>query len=144
MNTQEKHERETESSRINMPLQIIIVGIDVSGHVIFYKCNCRGPCRLLMSFMMMTYYNILFLWMESHRSLLALDELHDDGYTNLAWLSGGFSSSRGNNFPDVQGSTKLQYANIGGAAEILLKFVLFMQSIINGVKGAIASKDNST
>lgn len=81
---------------------------------------------------------------EGLRSLLALDELHDDGYTNLAWLSGGFSSSRGNNFPDVQGSTKLQYANIGGAAEILLKFVLFMQSIINGVKGANASKDNST
>ncbi|KAI5076336.1 hypothetical protein GOP47_0008401 [Adiantum capillus-veneris] len=80
---------------------------------------------------------------EGLRSLLALDELHEEGYTNLAWLEGGFSRCRGNNFPDVQGSSQLQFANIGGAAGILVKFVLFVQSITNGVTAATAAKDNT-
>lgn len=79
---------------------------------------------------------------EGLRSLLALDELHDDGYTNLAWMDGGFSRSRGENFPDVQGSTKLQFANIGGAAEYLLKFLLFTQSMVSGMMPTKAASDN--
>ncbi|MCO5574102.1 hypothetical protein L7F22_027879 [Adiantum nelumboides] len=80
---------------------------------------------------------------EGLRSLLALDELHDEGYTNLAWLEGGFSRCRGNNFPDVQGSSLLQFSNIGGAAEILVKVVLFVQRIVNGVTASNVGKEDT-
>ncbi|KAH7446961.1 hypothetical protein KP509_01G084300 [Ceratopteris richardii] len=79
---------------------------------------------------------VLVACSEGLRSLLAVDELHDEGYLNLAWLEGGFSRCRVNNFPNVQGSSQIQFANIGGAAEILLKCVLFVQNLVNGLNAS--------
>ena len=75
--------------------------------------------------------------------MLALDELHNEGYTNLAWIDGGFSKSRSDHFPDVQGPSMLQFANIGGVAEYLVKFLLFGQRVIGSMSKAKAIEDKN-
>jgi len=45
------------------------------------------------------------------------------GYKNSAWLAGGFNKAVSKDFPQVEGSTKLQYSTIGGAFLQLL-FIL--------------------
>lgn len=85
---------------------------------------------------------VLVVCGEGLRSLMAVGELHEAGYTNLAWLDGGFSKARDGHFPDVEGSTKLQFANIGGAAEYLLKFLLFTRNLVNSLIATKAAPDN--
>eukprot|EP00897_Mesotaenium_endlicherianum_P010522 jgi/Mesen1/9499/ME000063S08947 len=58
---------------------------------------------------------------EGLRSLVAVDELHQAGYTELAWLVGGFNMSREGDFADVVGETKLHFATAGGVQGLLLK-----------------------
>ncbi|XP_072974802.1 rhodanese-like domain-containing protein 10 [Typha angustifolia] len=64
---------------------------------------------------------------EGLRSIIALRMLHDGGYKNLGWLAGGFNRSKDGDFDDVEGSSKLQYATIGGVSYIFLQLLLFLQ-----------------
>eukprot|EP00271_Cylindrocystis_brebissonii_P014288 TRINITY_DN355_c0_g1_i1.p1 TRINITY_DN355_c0_g1~~TRINITY_DN355_c0_g1_i1.p1 ORF type:complete len:258 (+),score=36.63 TRINITY_DN355_c0_g1_i1:254-1027(+) len=58
---------------------------------------------------------------EGLRSLLAIDELYEEGYSNLAWLAGGLNNAREGDFAGVEGETLLQFATAGGVQGILLK-----------------------
>ncbi|KAJ8626369.1 hypothetical protein MRB53_019676 [Persea americana] len=49
--------------------------------------------------------------------MMAIRRLHDGGYQNLGWLAGGFNRSTDDDFPDAEGSTKLQYATVGGSMQ---------------------------
>lgn len=68
---------------------------------------------------------------EGLRSALAASKLHEKGYKNLGWLSGGFNRSTDNDFRKVEGTEKLQYATIGGASYIFLKLLTALQSVGN-------------
>ncbi|KAH9567847.1 hypothetical protein CY35_03G047000 [Sphagnum magellanicum] len=77
---------------------------------------------------------------EGLRSMLAIDELLNAGYTNVAWVGGGFNSVRDGDFLNVGGSTKLQWATIGGASEYLLKLTVLLTGLLNTVAGDASSK----
>ncbi|KAJ0978256.1 hypothetical protein J5N97_013730 [Dioscorea zingiberensis] len=64
---------------------------------------------------------------EGLRSRIALKVLDKGGYNNLGWLAGGFNRSQDADFPDVQGSGKLQFATIGGVSYFFLQLLLFLQ-----------------
>lgn len=66
------------------------------------------------------------------RSLLALEELNDAGFEQMAWLPGGFNSARDTDFPQVEGPTKLRFAAVGGASEYVLKFAMFISGLGKG------------
>ncbi|KAL3685069.1 hypothetical protein R1sor_003091 [Riccia sorocarpa] len=66
---------------------------------------------------------------EGLRSLLAIEELTDGGYEQLAWLRGGFNNVRDDAVQNVEGSTRLRFATLGGASEILLNIALFFQKL---------------
>ncbi len=72
--------------------------------------------------------------------MLAIDELLNAGYTNVAWVGGGFNSVRDGDFLNVGGSTKLQWATIGGASEYLLKLTVLLTGLLNTVAGDASSK----
>lgn len=55
------------------------------------------------------------------RSLVAVDTLHKEGYTKLAWLAGGLNSARDEDFEGVQGTTRLQFSTAGGVQGLLIK-----------------------
>ncbi|XP_002979309.2 rhodanese-like domain-containing protein 10 [Selaginella moellendorffii] len=63
---------------------------------------------------------------EGLRSLLAIEKLHGDGFTNLAWLDGGFGAAKRRDFEGVEG-TELRFASIGGFAQYFLQIILFFQ-----------------
>ena len=71
------------------------------------------------------------------RSMMAIRRLHDGGYQNLGWLAGGFNRSTDDDFPDVEGSTKLQYATIGGVSYFFLQLLILVQAV--GGKGSGSS-----
>eukprot|EP00850_Spirogloea_muscicola_P024826 SM001592S01745 [mRNA] locus=s1592:59:1139:+ [translate_table: standard] len=54
-------------------------------------------------------------------SLLALDELDRAGYRKLAWFAGGMHTARDDDFPNVEGPTKLRFATAGGVQGQVLK-----------------------
>ncbi|XP_039136555.1 rhodanese-like domain-containing protein 10 [Dioscorea cayenensis subsp. rotundata] len=64
---------------------------------------------------------------EGLRSRIALKVLEKDGYKNLAWLAGGFNRSKNSDFPEVEGSGKLQFATIGGVSYLFLQLLLILQ-----------------
>ncbi|XP_020108400.1 rhodanese-like domain-containing protein 10 [Ananas comosus] len=66
---------------------------------------------------------------EGLRSLMAVRLLHEGGYENLGWLAGGFNRCVDGDFPDVEGSSKLQYATIGGVSYIFLQLLLLLRVI---------------
>lgn len=68
---------------------------------------------------------------EGLRSALAASKLHQKGYKNLGWLSGGFNRATDDDFRKVEGTEKLQYATIGGASYIFLKLLTALQSVGN-------------
>ncbi|KAJ6847188.1 rhodanese-like domain-containing protein 10 [Iris pallida] len=68
---------------------------------------------------------------EGLRSMVAVKVLHKAGYRNLAWLAGGFNRSVEGDFPDVEGTSKLQYATIGGASYLFLQLLLFLRVVGN-------------
>ncbi|CAM6112887.1 unnamed protein product [Calypogeia fissa] len=70
---------------------------------------------------------------EGLRSLLALEELNNAGFEQLAWLAGGFITVRDEDFPKVEGSTKLRFAAVGGASKYVLKFATFLSDIGKGI-----------
>ncbi|KAJ8626380.1 hypothetical protein MRB53_019687 [Persea americana] len=74
---------------------------------------------------------------EGLRSMMAIRRLHDGGYQNLGWLAGGFNRSTDDDFPDVEGSTKLQYATIGGVSYFFLQLLILLQAV--GGKGSGSS-----
>ena len=57
--------------------------------------------------------------------------LHKGGYKNLGWLAGGFNRAVESDFPDVEGTTKLQYATIGGASYFFLQILLLLRVVGN-------------
>lgn len=61
--------------------------------------------------------------------MMAIRRLHEGGYLNLAWLAGGFNRSADANFPNVEGTTKLQYATIGGVSYYFLQLLLLLQAV---------------
>lgn len=60
--------------------------------------------------------------------MIALSKLYEGRYRNLGWLAGGFNGSKDEDFPEVEGQEKLQYATIGGVSYYFLQLVLFLQS----------------
>ncbi|KAM7271496.1 hypothetical protein ACFE04_030710 [Oxalis oulophora] len=66
---------------------------------------------------------------EGLRSVMAAAKLHGGGYTNLAWLAGGFNQSKDADFLDVEGTEKLQYATIGGVSYIFLKLLILLKAV---------------
>ncbi|EXB59007.1 hypothetical protein L484_008248 [Morus notabilis] len=50
---------------------------------------------------------------EGLRSVMAASKLYEAGYKNLGWLAGGFNRGVDGDFPDVEGTGKLEYATIG-------------------------------
>ncbi|KAL2653297.1 hypothetical protein R1flu_021425 [Riccia fluitans] len=66
---------------------------------------------------------------EGLRSLLAIEELSDGGYEQLAWLRGGFNNVSDDAVQNVEGPMRLRFATLGGASEYLLKIALFFQKL---------------
>nr|XP_023925707.1 rhodanese-like domain-containing protein 10 [Quercus suber] len=66
---------------------------------------------------------------EGLRSIMAATKLYEGGYKNLGWLAGGFNRSGDEDFPEVEGTEKLQYATIGGASYYFLQLLIFLQSV---------------
>ncbi|XP_068644871.1 rhodanese-like domain-containing protein 10, partial [Aristolochia californica] len=66
---------------------------------------------------------------EGLRSKVAVKRLHDSGYKNLAWLAGGFNRTAEADLPSVEGSTKLQYATIGGVSYYFLQLLFLFRAI---------------
>lgn len=60
---------------------------------------------------------------------MAATKLYEGGYKNLGWLAGGFNRSGDEDFPEVEGTEKLQYATIGGASYYFLQLLIFLQSV---------------
>lgn len=58
---------------------------------------------------------------------MAASKLHEGGYKNLGWLAGGFNRAAEDDFPQVEGKEKLQYATIGGLSFYFLKLLLLFQ-----------------
>ncbi|KAL5975026.1 Rhodanese-like domain-containing protein 10 [Asimina triloba] len=71
---------------------------------------------------------------EGLRSLMAVARLHEGGYKNLGWLAGGFNVAKDNDFPTTEGTTKLQYATIGGASYYFLQLLLLLRAVDEGSK----------
>lgn len=65
---------------------------------------------------------------EGLRSLVAVDMLHEAGFSQLAWLVGGLNDAREGDFDGVEGSTKLQYATAGGVQGLIIKLGQALQS----------------
>ena len=63
---------------------------------------------------------------------MAIEELRNAGYTELAWLVGGFNNVRDG---DLNG-TKLQWATVGGASEYLLRFAVLVSGVLNSIAGS--------
>lgn len=64
---------------------------------------------------------------EGLRSIVAVSKLHEAGYKNLGWLTGGFNRAKDGDFP-VEGDEKLQYATIGGVSYYFLKLLTLLQA----------------
>ncbi|KAG6553753.1 hypothetical protein Mapa_004668 [Marchantia paleacea] len=64
---------------------------------------------------------------EGLRSLLAIEELSDGGYEQLAWVRGGFNNVRDDAIDNVEGPMRLRFATLGGVSEYLLKIALYFQ-----------------
>lgn len=65
----------------------------------------------------------------NYRSLMAASKLYEGGYRNLGWLAGGFNRANDGDFPDLEGTEKLQYATIGGASYYLLQLLILLQVV---------------
>lgn len=74
--------------------------------------------------------------------MLAIEELRNAGYTQLAWVAGGFSNVRDGDFVTVERGSKLQWASIGGVSEYLLRFTVLMIGLVNTVAGTTPTKEN--
>ncbi|URE42862.1 RHOD [Musa troglodytarum] len=66
---------------------------------------------------------------EGLRSMIAVRVLHNGGYKNLGWLAGGFNRSGDGDFSEVQGTSKLQYATVGGVSYLFLQLLLLLKVI---------------
>ncbi|CAA2979743.1 rhodanese-like domain-containing 10 [Olea europaea subsp. europaea] len=66
---------------------------------------------------------------EGLRSMMAFTKLHQGGYKNLGWLAGGFNRASDGDFPNVEGTEKLQYATIGGASYYFLQLLILLQAV---------------
>lgn len=64
---------------------------------------------------------------EGLRSAVAVRKLSEGGYENLALLAGGFNRAREEDFDGVEGSTKLQYATVGGVSYYFLQLLLLLK-----------------
>ena len=60
---------------------------------------------------------------------MATSKLYERGYRNLGWLAGGFSRANDGDFPDLEGTEKLQYATIGGVSYYLLQLLILLQVV---------------
>ncbi|GMN40304.1 hypothetical protein TIFTF001_009530 [Ficus carica] len=60
---------------------------------------------------------------------MAASKLYEGGYKNLGWLAGGFNRAVDGDFPDVEGTEKLEYATIGGASYVFLRFLILLQAV---------------
>nr|PNR46172.1 hypothetical protein PHYPA_013291 [Physcomitrium patens] len=78
---------------------------------------------------------------EGMRSMMAIKELRKAGYTELAWVGGGFNNVRDGDFVTVENGTKLQWATVGGASELFLKFAVFLSAVTTSITGSLAVKD---
>eukprot|EP00244_Chara_vulgaris_P009919 TRINITY_DN4369_c0_g1_i3.p1 TRINITY_DN4369_c0_g1~~TRINITY_DN4369_c0_g1_i3.p1 ORF type:complete len:333 (-),score=41.14 TRINITY_DN4369_c0_g1_i3:647-1645(-) len=76
---------------------------------------------------------------EGLRSLLAVEELYDAGFTNVVWLRGGFSSAKLDDFPDVVGHTELRFATMGGVSKLFLNLTLFLMNVYKKLSPAESS-----
>lgn len=61
--------------------------------------------------------------------MMAFTKLHQGGYKNLGWLAGGFNRASDGDFPNVEGTEKLQYATIGGASYYFLQLLILLQAV---------------
>ncbi|KAK1321592.1 Rhodanese-like domain-containing protein 10 [Acorus calamus] len=77
---------------------------------------------------------------EGLRSMIAVRMLHNGGYKNLGWLGGGFNRTGDTDFTDVRGTTKLQYATIGGVSYYFLQVLFFLQEGLCNDKGTLEFK----
>ncbi|KAL1331013.1 hypothetical protein HN51_048270 [Arachis hypogaea] len=66
---------------------------------------------------------------EGLRSMAAASKLYNGGYKNLGWLAGGFSRSKDDDFPGIEGTEKLQYATVGGVSYYFLQLLILLQAV---------------
>ncbi|CAK9133853.1 unnamed protein product [Ilex paraguariensis] len=66
---------------------------------------------------------------EGLRSVMAVSKLHEGGYRKLGWLAGGFNRAGDGDFPDVEGTEKLQYATIGGVSYYFLQLLILLKAV---------------
>ncbi|KAF7845363.1 rhodanese-like domain-containing protein 10 [Senna tora] len=69
---------------------------------------------------------------EGLRSMIAVSKLYDGNYRNLGWLVGGFNRSKDEDFPEVEGKEKLQYATVGGVSYYFLQLLILLQAVSKG------------
>ena len=62
---------------------------------------------------------------------MAVSRLHGEGYRELGWLVGGFNLTGDDDFPVVEGESKLKYATIGGVSFFFLQLLLLLQAVDN-------------
>ena len=67
---------------------------------------------------------------------MAIEELQNAGYTELAWLVGGFNNVRDGDLNTIENGTKLQWATVGGASEYLLRFAVLVSGVLNSIAGS--------
>ncbi|KAG0586058.1 hypothetical protein KC19_2G060500 [Ceratodon purpureus] len=78
---------------------------------------------------------------EGMRSMMAIEELMKAGYSELVWLGGGFNNVRDGDFVTIENGTKLQWATVGGASELFLKFAVLLSNLSNSISGSSAVKE---
>ncbi|KAK3233644.1 hypothetical protein CYMTET_56071 [Cymbomonas tetramitiformis] len=69
---------------------------------------------------------VLLTCAEGLRSLLAVEVLHGQGYTELAWLDGGYQSCSEEDLPNQSGECELRFASIGGVSQYFLKLATYI------------------
>ena len=76
--------------------------------------------------------------------MMAIEELMKAGYSELVWLGGGFNNVRDGDFVTIENGTKLQWATVGGASELFLKFAVLLSNLSNSISGSSAVKEKWT
>eukprot|EP00270_Netrium_digitus_P013129 TRINITY_DN4339_c0_g1_i1.p1 TRINITY_DN4339_c0_g1~~TRINITY_DN4339_c0_g1_i1.p1 ORF type:complete len:255 (-),score=47.72 TRINITY_DN4339_c0_g1_i1:244-1008(-) len=78
---------------------------------------------------------LLVACQDGLRSLVAVSKLHEDGFTRVAWLAGGFLSASDTDFV-VEGESKLRLAGAGGVQGLLFKIAAAAADAAGGKKAA--------
>lgn len=61
---------------------------------------------------------------EGLRSLCGAEVLHEMGYSNVAWLKGGYVTVTREDIPNQEGNVEVQYAGIGGVSRVFFDLAM--------------------